>query len=163
MAKGMCSRFTGSSQVEFKNATISDTLFKIVSVISLGFVAWGIDNTVGQGQPNKLRAFTEEIVQAEFVNAYNKANDDEKDQVAKAFQVMYGFDEINEEEFTDIETIDEDKNLEEIKRLLEGKHTIEIDGVSVPLIQHLKFRIGRPDIGIAKASVSQSLSENNKS
>ena len=77
----------------------------------------------------------------------NNANDDEKDQVAKAFQVMYGFD---------------DKDLEEIKLLLEGKHTIEIDGVSVPLIQHLKFRIGRPDIGIAKAPVSQSMSNSNQ-
>ena len=53
---------------------------------------------------------------------------------------MYGFDEINEEEFTDIETIDKDKNLKEIKRLLEGKHTIEIDGVSEEIAKEALYK-----------------------
>ena len=106
-----------------------------------------------------MRAFTEELVQQAFVDAYDKAKDsDEMTKIAKLFAKMYDFD-IDDNEISgaynavqqsDINLNFESDNLIEIKKLLNGEYTIEIGGNDVALINYLKFRIGRKDIGILK-------------
>ena len=108
----------------------------------------------GEGSPNKMRAFTEELVQQAFVDAYDKAKDsDEMTKIAKhLLKCMILILMIMKYQ----EPIMLYSNLILIWILnliiwlklksTNGEYTIEIGGNDVALINYLKFRIGRKDI-----------------
>jgi hypothetical protein len=131
-------RLRGKSTEKFKDPIVCNTIKKgLKNVFDFGGgVSWFAEKLFGTFDQTKVRAFKEADIQHAFLDAYNSdgATEDQKKAIVEVFKALYS---------TSLNGLVDD----DVKKLLSGAE-INIDGKQNKLLDVLKLRVGRADIGI---------------
>lgn len=131
-------RLRGKGTKEFKDPKFCNLIKKgLKNVFDFGGgVSWFAKNLFGTFDQTKVRAFKEADIQHAFLDAYNSdgATEEQKTAIVEVFKALYS-------------TSLKDLGDGDVKALLSGAE-ITINGKQKKLLDVLKLRVGRRDIGI---------------